>query len=45
MAAFYFDSSALVKYYLDEVGSNWVESVVDAQPTNEVLIWRFEVCL
>jgi hypothetical protein len=38
MAAFYFDSSALVKYYLDEVGSNWVESVVDAQPTNEILI-------
>ncbi len=36
MAAF--DSSALVKYYVNEVGSNWVESLLDATPPNEITI-------
>jgi hypothetical protein len=38
MAAFFFDSSALVKYYVNEVGSSWVESIIDAQPPNEITI-------
>jgi len=38
MAAFFFDSSALVKYYVNEVGSAWVESLIDAQPVNEISI-------
>ena len=38
MAAFFFDSSALVKYYVDEVGSAWVESIIDAQSPNEITI-------
>ena len=29
MAAFFFDSSALVKYYVNEVGSVWVESLME----------------
>lgn len=38
MAAYYFDTSALVKYYLNETGSDWVEQVIDAQPPSEILI-------
>ena len=38
MAAYFFDSSALVKYYVNEVGSAWVESLIDAQPPNEISI-------
>ena len=38
MAAFFFDSSARVKYYVNEVGSNWVESLLDATPPNEITI-------
>ena len=38
MASYFFDSSALVKYYVNEVGSNWVEAIIDAQPPNEVSI-------
>jgi hypothetical protein len=38
MATYYFDSSALVKYYVNEVGSNWVESIIDAQPPNEIVV-------
>jgi predicted nucleic acid-binding protein len=38
MAAFFFDSSALVKYYVNEVGSSWVESLIDAQPPHEISI-------
>jgi len=38
MASYFFDSSALVKYYVNEVGSNWVESIIDAQPPNEITI-------
>ncbi|MGH9838553.1 MAG: type II toxin-antitoxin system VapC family toxin [Blastocatellia bacterium] len=38
MASYFFDSSALVKYYVNEVGSNWVESLIDAQPPNEITI-------
>ena len=38
MATYFFDSSALVKYYVNEVGSAWVESLIDAQPPNEIVI-------
>ena len=38
MATYFFDSSALTKYYIDETGSTWVETLIDAQPTNEILI-------
>jgi predicted nucleic acid-binding protein len=36
MSAYYFDSSALVKYYAQEVGTKWVRGLVDAQPVNEI---------
>jgi len=36
MAAYYFDSSALVKYYAQEIGTSWMRSLVDAQPSNEI---------
>lgn len=38
MASYFFDSSALVKYYVNEVGSRWVEAIIDAQPPNEISI-------
>jgi predicted nucleic acid-binding protein len=38
MATYFFDSSALVKYYVNEVGSAWVESLIDAQLSNEIAI-------
>lgn len=38
MATFFFDSSALVKYYVNEVGSNWVAGIIDAQPLNKIVI-------
>jgi len=36
MSAYYFDSSALVKYYAQEVGTTWVSGLIDAQPSNEI---------
>jgi predicted nucleic acid-binding protein len=36
MSAYYFDSSALVKYYAQEVGTKWVCGLIDAQPSNEI---------
>jgi len=38
MASYFFDSSALVKYYVNEIGSNWVEAIIDAQPPNKITI-------
>ena len=38
MAAFFFDSSALVKYYIRETGTTWVRGLVDTLPTNEIFI-------
>ncbi|MBL8186604.1 MAG: type II toxin-antitoxin system VapC family toxin [Acidobacteria bacterium] len=38
MAYYFFDSSALVKYYVSEVGTQWVHGLVDAQPSNEIII-------
>jgi len=36
MGAYYFDSSALVKYYAQETGINWVRGLIDVQPANEI---------
>jgi predicted nucleic acid-binding protein len=36
MSAYYFDSSALVKYYAQEIGTNWVRGLIDAKPANEI---------
>ncbi len=36
MSAYYFDSSALVKYYAQETGTNWVRGLIDTQPANEI---------
>jgi predicted nucleic acid-binding protein len=38
MAAYFFDTSALGKYYLDETGSDWVEQIIDAPSPNEIII-------
>lgn len=38
MATYFLDSSALVKYYVNEVGSSWVESLIDSQPPNEIVV-------
>jgi len=35
MASFYFDSSALVKYYIPEVGTHWVKILVDDRADGE----------
>ena len=36
MSLYYFDSSALVKSYAQEVGTNWVRALINAQPANEI---------
>lgn len=38
MAYYFFDSSALVKYYVSETGTQWVHGLIDAQPPNESII-------
>jgi len=38
MAHYFFDSSALVKYYVSETGTSWVRAIVDAQPPNDISI-------
>ena len=34
IAAFYMDSSGLVKHYLPETGSAWISSLIDAPTTS-----------
>ncbi|MEP7339662.1 MAG: type II toxin-antitoxin system VapC family toxin [Acidobacteriota bacterium] len=36
MSGYYFDSSALVKCYIQETGSAWVRGIINAQPANEI---------
>ena len=36
MSLYYFDASALVKYYVREPGSMWIRGLVDAQATDGV---------
>jgi uncharacterized protein len=38
MAYYFFDSSALVKYYVSETGTQWVHGIIDTQPQNEISI-------
>src|SRR5262245_4806186 len=38
MAYYFFDSSALVKYYVSETGTQWTQGIIDAQPPNEISI-------
>lgn len=40
MAAYFFDSSALVKRYVNETGSGWVQTITDASTGHEVYIAR-----
>lgn len=37
MGYYYFDTSGLVKRYLDEIGSPWVRAITDAQATGSAL--------
>lgn len=37
MMVYYFDTSAMVKYYISEPGTDWVVGVVDAQINNSFL--------
>ena len=36
MAYYFFDSSALVKYYVSETGTQWARGIIDAQPLNSL---------
>ena len=38
MPVYYFDSSAIAKRYITEVGSNWVANIADASSGNDILI-------
>lgn len=38
MALYFFDSSALVKRYVEEVGTNWVQSITDPTASNTIFI-------
>jgi len=38
MGLYFFDSSALVKYYVSEIGTQWVRGLIDALPPNEISI-------
>lgn len=38
MGAFYFDSSGLVKSYVQETGTAWVQAIINAKPANESFI-------
>lgn len=40
MALYFFDTSALVKRYVNETGSAWVESVTDPASGNELYVAR-----
>jgi len=40
MSTLYFDSSALVKYYLVEIGTPWVRSILDARKGRD---WEHDV--
>ena len=40
MAGFFFDSSAIVKRYVNEIGSNFVDGLVDVKSGNVILLAR-----
>ena len=37
MSTLYMDTSALVKYYIDETGSDWLRSLIDSDPRPVIL--------
>lgn len=38
MSAFYFDSSGLVKNYVQETGTVWVQGIINGKPANETFV-------
>jgi hypothetical protein len=38
MTAYYVDTSALVKRYVDEVGSDWLRAALKAQPRPAIVV-------
>ena len=40
MAAYFFDSSALVKRYVNETGSGWVQALTDSAAGHEIYVAR-----
>lgn len=40
MQAYFFDSSALVKRYVQEIGSAWVQTVTAYQAANQLIVAR-----
>jgi predicted nucleic acid-binding protein len=40
LSAYFFDSSALVKRYVSEIGTTWVASVIDAPANNHIHVAR-----
>ena len=37
---YFMDTSALVKRYINEIGSPWVRSLTDSQPNNKIILAR-----
>jgi predicted nucleic acid-binding protein len=40
LSAYFFDSSALVKRYVSEIGTSWVASIIDAPKGNHIHVAR-----
>ena len=40
MDFYFFDSSAVVKNYLNETGTAWIKSLITAIPSNEIYVSR-----
>ena len=40
MKTYFFDTSALVKRYISEIGSNWVRTVTDPEEGNGIILAR-----
>jgi uncharacterized protein len=38
VTAYFFDTSALVKRYIDETGSQWIRSLTDLQSENKIIV-------
>lgn len=40
MSVYFFDSSAIVKHYVDEVGSDYVKNLIDSKNKNTIFVSR-----
>jgi len=40
VGAFFLDTSALVKKYMTETGSTWIETLTDAESDNKIILAR-----